>query len=205
MRHPGLLSLVFTLFVFPAVAKDLGTVAEVFPVKEESLIAFLRKNLSDGAFARKREAIKAMISEKAKHPAPIPGILLATEYRAFYLDPTLHIEENIEDGIGNVICKAGTTYNPLEQIQLRSGLLFFDGARETHVEWAREQQGSFKWILVKGGPIELEAQEKRVVYFDQGGTYTTRFHIQKIPARVTQQGFRFLIEEIPLKESEATP
>ena len=88
MRYLGLLSLLFTLLSFHAVAKDFGIVAEVFPVKEESLIVVLRRNLSEGAFAKKKEAIREMIREKAKHPVPIPGITLATEYRAFYLDPT---------------------------------------------------------------------------------------------------------------------
>ena len=91
--------------------------------------------------------------------------------------------------------------NPLEHISLSSGLIFLDGTRETHLAWAREQVGNFKWILVKGKPIEIEEKEKRPIYFDQLGVYTSRFHIENIPAKVIQRGKHLQVEECVLEGS----
>jgi len=56
------------------------------------------------------------------------------------------------------------------------------------------------WILVKGSPFELEEKKERPVYFDQGGALSEKFGIRSIPCRITQQGEKLLIEEIPLQK-----
>ena len=53
---------------------------------------------------------------------------------------------------------------------------------------------------MKGAPIALEQKEQRPVYFDQGGRYTSRLQIRRIPSRVVQEGASLLIEEIPVKD-----
>lgn len=115
------------------------------------------------------------------------------------VDLTFRVDRDIQDTKGTLIAKKGTMVNPLERIQLSSGLLFFDGSKESHLAWARQQTGDFKWILVDGKPIEIEEKEKRPVYFDQKGAYTSRFQIKNIPAKVIQKGKHLLIEEIALR------
>lgn len=61
--------------------------------------------------------------------------------------------------------------------------------------WALQQEG--KIILVQSSPLELEKQHHVSFYFDQGGTLTTKFGIDQVPARVSQQSKTLLIEMMP--------
>ena len=162
-----------------------------FPIAEESLIEHMKK-----AQAIDLEEHGKKIEEYVKNPTPVPGIGLASAKRSFTIDPTHTVSENIALDDGTIIAKAGTKINPLDKVDL-PGLLFFDGADPRQVAWARTFPEDFKWILVKGSPIDLESREERPVYFDQFGAYTARFQIQNIPAKVTQQGRVLLVEELP--------
>jgi hypothetical protein len=118
--------------------------------------------------------------------------------RVFHYDPTYVVPESVTDGQGKVIARKGATVNPLKGLELSSGLLFLDGTNPAHIQWAAKQKGSFKWILVRGNPFALEEQEKRPVYFDQNAFTTKKLRIQHVPARVTQDGLKLKIEEVPI-------
>ncbi|MCB1082785.1 MAG: conjugal transfer protein TraW, partial [Simkania sp.] len=64
------------------------------------------------------------------------------------------------------------------------------------------QEGEFKWILTNGNPLKLQEEKERSVFFDQGGFYSKRFQIKRIPCRITQAGKVLLVEEIPIKEGD---
>ncbi len=185
-------------FCLTALGKDLGVMGQSFPVIEESLIDFMQKNMSEKLFSQKKEELKEALFDLASKPSPVEGIGTAHEYRSFLFDPSLRVKEDILNEKGSVIVKAGTLVNPLKKIHLSSSLLFLDGDNAAQIEWARKLEGSFKWILVRGRPIELEAQERRPIYFDQSGTYSRHFQIKNVPARITQQGNVLLVEEIAL-------
>lgn len=91
------------------------------------------------------------------------------------------------------------TVNSLEIRPLSCGLLLFDGTNPEHIKWAKAQVGEFKWVLINGSPLELETQENRPIFFDQGGVICHQFDIANVPCRVLQEGKRLLIEEIPVK------
>ncbi len=180
--------------------KDFGTMGQPFLIEEDNFLEFLQRNLTGKDLIQKVAQSKTIFLEQAKSPAPVDGLTPAKRSRRFLLDLSFKVEKNIEDTTGTIIAKAGTTVNPLEKIKLSSGLLFLDGSKETHLEWARQQTGKFKWILIKGKPSEIEEKEKRPIYFDQRGIYTTRFQIENVPAKVVQKGKYLLIEELALQE-----
>lgn len=177
--------------------KDLGVLGETFPIEEENLLIFLQKKASCANW----EKIKASLIEKTKNPSPLEGIICAQKNRSFFIDPSLKISKDILDDKGAVIVRAGTIINPLEKRPLSSGLLFFDGSLTSHLAWARKQEGNFKWILIKGKPMEIEAAENRPIYFDQT-KIASHFHIRNVPARVTQKGKFLLVEEVFLLDEE---
>ena len=110
--------------------------------------------------------------------APVEGLSEAIEYRGFFFEPGGHT--------GHL---AGVF--PLEP------LLFFDGTNLDHIEWAQRQE-SAKWVLVAGNPIEVEERTGRTVFFDQMGVLSRQFGIEKVPSKVSQQGGKILVEEIPI-------
>ena len=181
-----------------ATGKDFGSMGQVFQIEEESILDFMKRSMLQQEIDQMSLKIKKIIVEKAKNPLSVKGIQNAEKYRSFILDLSFKVEKDIKDSKGTLIAKAGTKINPLEKVDLESGLLFLDGSDERQISWARQQDGNFKWILVRGRPTELEEQEQRPVYFDQGGHYTTRFKIENIPAKVTQEGHFLHVEEMVL-------
>lgn len=181
-----------------AIAKDFGYNGHAFPIEEESLARLIQKKMREAFLQDRWGALQQSLIEQAIHPKPVMGLQEAHQTRSFLLDPSFTVKEDLHNHTGKIFAQKGTQINPLHHTSLSSGLLFFDGDNEKHLAWAKEQQGHFKWILVKGNPIRLEEQEKIPVYFDQHGFYIRQFRIEHIPAKVSQQGSYLLIEEVAL-------
>lgn len=173
-----------------------------FPIEEESLAQVIQDKLQaipDEVLKEKQEAWKKALLKRLQSPSPVQGISKATEYRCTIFDPSITVNQDITDLYGNQIAEKGMVINPLEKTSLSSGLLLFDGTRPEHIAWAKSQEGEFKWILVNGSPLELENQEGRPVFFDQGGFICRKFEIANVPCRILQQGKRLMIEEMPIE------
>src|SRR5580704_6808132 len=84
-------------------AKDLGVVAETFPVKEESLIAFFQKKAAEFDMGKYVEEMK----EYVQNPTPIEGIDMAREARVFFFDPTHVVENDVILPDGKILARKG--------------------------------------------------------------------------------------------------
>lgn len=184
-------------------AKDFGIQGELFPILEENLVSVLQQRLHSDA--KNPRILQDQIKKKISLPklASIPQE--ASENRTFYYDPTYTSKETIRDSKGKILIHKGTNTNPLQEISLTHGLLFLDGKNPKHIKWALQQLGSFHWILVDGNPFKLEEEQHRPVFFDQQSYLISKFNIQHVPARVSQEGHRLKIEEIHLPEEETLP
>ncbi|MGE0198661.1 MAG: hypothetical protein AB7H48_03445 [Parachlamydiales bacterium] len=141
------------------------------------------------------------VEKYIKQPPAISWIEEAKTYRAFYYDPIYQVKENIKTLDGKIIAQKGQILNALDnEIYAKPcDLIFFDGSNQKHIEWAKNHLQA-KWILVKGSPLDLEEELDLNVYFDQGGIYCKQFGIERVPAKVSVEGRRILIEEIPCAE-----
>jgi conjugal transfer pilus assembly protein TraW len=182
--------------------KDFGTMGHTFPIEEENILTVLQKNVSEKDSHRKLLKEKKRLLHQAKKPAPVQGLRETKKPRKFFVDLSFKIDRDITGSKGSFIVKSGTSVNPLERVTLTSGVLFFDGSQKTHVDWAKQQIGDFKWVLTQGEPIVIEELERRPVYFDQNGIYTSRFKIEQIPAKVTQNGKYLLVQEVIAQEKD---
>ena len=199
-KYKVLITCLSLYFMTSLIAKDFGYNGPAFPIEEESLAKLIQKKMSEALLQDRLGNLQQSLIEQATHPRPVAGLQEASHTRSFLLDPSFTVKEDLHTYTGTVFAQKGTKINPLHHTSLASGLLFFDGDNEKHLAWAKKQVGRFKWILVKGSPIELEVQEKVPVYFDQQGIYVRQFHIEHIPAKVSQQGSYLLIEEVALEE-----
>ena len=179
---------------------DHGKQAHTFPIKERSLLEYIKEQLEKANNAGKIKELQEQYAKKAKekilHPTPVHGITNTTNSRIFYFDPTYLQKEDIKDHKGNILIKSGTTVNPLDHLSWGKPLLFIDGTSKEQLNWAMAQEG--KITLVKGAPIDLYKQYNRWFYFDQGGLITSKFGITGVPARISQKGKRLKIEEVKL-------
>lgn len=207
--------------------KDFGCYGGTFPIAETSLLQIITAKLkgleSSGELAKHQEVIRRRISHKVMNPDPVAGVRHTTQPRTFTYDPTFVLPEDVLDSDGNILYKAGTSFNPLrdtsphlliKQLALTKPLLFVDG--DAHLSWVGEQlkqHPKAKVILVKGSPSTCSETLQHPVYFDQGGFLCQKLHLTQVPAKVTQVNDHLLIEEsrfeeLPLEESrleEVTP
>ena len=130
-------------------------------------------------------------------PVPVQGLQKTYEERSWYFDPSITLDHDIRDHKSNLIQPKGTTLNPLSVLSWRHPMIFIDGSDEEQVSWAVSQvKSGGKIVLTKGSPIMLFRKTGQRFYFDQGGKITQRFQIKQIPARITQEGQKLLIEEL---------
>lgn len=183
-----------------ASAKNLGVYGSVFEIKEESLLTVIEQRLKhlkeNGKLVDLQQELARKAEEKVKRPTSVAGISVAQTYQQREYDPSFVASRDIKDHEGNLIAKKGNSYNPLDYASFGIPLIFIDGDDESQVQWAISQKG--KMILINGMPLELEELHNQPFYFDQGAVLTSKFGIEEVPSKVSQQGKNLLIESIPV-------
>lgn len=200
-----ILTLLFslTLWISTGNAKDLGVYGSTIVIAEGNLLHFIQEKLGQLS-AEEQQTLKQKLEESLyaalQKPMEIKGLKKANTYRVFYVDPSIKVEKDIFNHQGELVVKKDTVFNPLSQVTLDHALLFIDATDSCQLTWAKEQELLAKWILVKGQPFKLESELERPIYFDQSGVLVKKFGIRYLPARLTQEGLKLKIEEIPVKE-----
>lgn len=199
-------ALLLALVVWPACAKDLGTIGHLFPIAEPDLLDFIGQRLKtlrdSGELDRLQREAVARVKAHAVRPTPVAGLTPATKDRVYRYDPTFTVGETIRDMSGHVIARAGEKINPLDRVPYSETLYFIDGDSPVQMGWVRQQiKGgqNFKVILVKGNIHDTSIALDEPVYFDQYGTLTTKFGFEHTPVRITRDGRVLRVEEVALK------
>lgn len=159
-------------------------------------MAKLKIAKQNGILEKVQEEFKNKVKKKISRPTPVLVLVTANKNRSWYYDPSFIQKTDIKDQAGNIIVKAGTNVNPLEQISWGKPLIFIDGDDEKQVSWATSREG--KLVLTRGSPIELAQKLNKAIFFDQAGALTSRFKIKAVPAMVEQEGVLLKISEIKI-------
>lgn len=184
-------------------AKDLGVQGHIYQIEEPDLLEYIYSTLGDmqssGELSNLQEQWKRDFKKKVMRPKPVEGVVVTSEEKVFYFDPTIEVMDDIRDHRGALIHKAGTRLNPLNYVHLGQMLVFIDGDDEKQVEWALKiipsEHEPKKIILVKGSPIELMRSTKVRIYFDQQGYLLRQLGITQVPAIAVQEGDKILVRE----------
>jgi conjugal transfer pilus assembly protein TraW len=190
---------------FSAQAHDLGVIGPVYEIAEPNLIevilARLRHAESTGDLSRLQQDARKNARRALDDPTPVASVSRATKARRYTYDPSLVVPYAITDAEGKVIVPPGTRVNPLDTVSLSKALLFFDARDATQVTRARslidQRQGPVKLILTGGSTLDLSRRWQMPVFYDQNGVLVEKLRIQHVPALVTQDGKRLLIDELP--------
>lgn len=205
MRRAFLLPLALAL-AGPVQARDYGQQGTVFPVIERDLLEQIHARLiameQSGETKRLNEELKRRTVARVERPEPVAGLVRAEAARQWMFDPTITLETDIRGSKGELIHARGTRINPLDSVELRADLLFFDGDDPDQLAWALRQSPGAKLILVRGAPLQLMKARQRRFYFDQGGKLSAHFAIRAVPARVRQQGRLLEVSEIVLPQAK---
>lgn len=186
-------------------AKDFGVQGTTVAIRERSLLEVIEEKLQQASkteqLASLQKEIQQKVSKKAQNPARVRGVRKTTHPRRYHFDPTLTVDHDIKDHQGTLIHPRGTRINPLDTLSWGQPLVFLDGDDETQITWVLKHYPKAKLVLIGGKPLELSKQYQTRFYFDQGGVLIKKFKIQQVPARVSQNGKRLLIEELLVKGS----
>lgn len=190
-------SRILLLATLIATAPLLANSGRTFPIEEKPFGQDMQMPTEEAIAKVQKEQLER-IKDYVNQPPAVQGLKETKTYRAFYYDPIFRVKEDIKTLDGRLIASEGQLVNALDDPTIASAcdLIFFDGCNEKHVEWAKKHQKA-KWILVKGSPLDLEDETNHDVFFDQQGMYCNQFGIERVPAKVSVEGRRILIEEIP--------
>ena len=185
-------------------AKDLGAIGPVYPIKEKHMLDEIQDKLKvmeeNGELDKLNKKRAKITKEKFLRPNPVKGLTKTTERRTFYYDPTYVLQQDIHDGEGQLIFKKGTTVNPLDMVNLTRYLIFFDGDDKEQIEWAmaveKYYNGRVKMILTNGPVAQLSKDLEKPVFFDQQGMLVAKFGIKHVPAIVSQEEKLLRIDEV---------
>lgn len=185
-------------------AKDLGRIGPSYPIIERDLIEVIHERIQNKIEAGELDALHQGLIEDSKSYATRPsGVTLprALVYRAVEINPVYTLEQDITDGDGKLLFKAGTQVNPLHYKPLSKMLCFIDGDDLQQVAWVKthcSEDLANKLILVDGDYLAITKQLNRRLYFDQRGYLVDRFDIRSLPAVIRQSGEVLYLEEFPI-------
>lgn len=193
-----------TSLAVTADAKDYGVQGATWPVTEPDILsqieAKLRAMEASGEIDRVNRGMQKRAEQLVRRPAPVAGIIAATQARSWIFDPAYTAPADVKDAAGNIIVRAGTRVNPLDYVQIRQKLIFIDGDDKAQLLWAMKNSTALnsKLILVKGNPFDMMKPLQRRLYFDQQGYLVQKFGIQAVPATVVQVGKIMRVSEVPV-------
>ncbi len=197
-----------------ATARDLGVRGATWPVGEPDLLADIEARLAgmerSGELARLGDEARERARRSLEKPAPVPGIVPATERRAREFDPAIVVAEDILGPNGEAVAAAGTRIDPFEHTALTADVLFVDGRRGAEIAWALARERPGRIVLLAGRPLDLMRRHGRPFYFDLGGRLAERFAIRATPTVLSRRdapahgGTRLALIEIPVRDSSET-
>ncbi len=187
-------------------AKNLGTIGQVYPIKEVDFLDFIQSRalamLQNGAIAKLQNDMQKSAASYRDRPTPVGGLTPATESKSWLFDPSIVLDHDVISQDGKIIATQGTRVNPLVHVSLSKTLIFYDADDKRDIEWLakldKKLKEKAKFILVKGSILNEEKRLLKQIYFDQSGLLTTRFNIKHIPALVFQEGTNLRISEVKL-------
>ena len=196
------------LFVTPSYGKDFGKHGTTFEIAETPIFKMIRDQLKaldkEGRLDEVNEELKRNSIAGIEKPPAVGGLSEVVDEYSFTFDPTITVQEDIDDTRGNIIAKAGTTVNPLDNIDLGDELLFVMGDKPSHLKLAEkireERSGRVKVIFVSGEPLQAMRDNGYRIYFDQGGHMVRHFQINRVPALVSQEDRVLRIREVPARD-----
>lgn len=170
-------------------------IGKTYPIAERDFLALIQAKLAAkqaaGELATLQQAMTATVMHTLHHPAPVASISRAVQPETHFYDPSVTAPNDIRDPDGKLLVQAGTRVNPLDYFGFSKTLLFIDARDPQQAAYAqrysRDSRKPVKVVLVGGSWLELMRQWRRPVYYDQGGSLTTRLHITRVPALVYQE------------------
>lgn len=198
-----LLLIFLVLSASRASSKDLGFHGQVWDIKEENIISYIKEQTSSQRVKEINKKFQKNVKKKVLRPDPVQGISNTVEKKVHFFSPEITLRRDIVDNTGKILHRKGTKVNPLDHQEFSRQLLFINGDDIKQVKYAlskHQQIGEdLKIVLINGSPIELMKDNNMVrFYFDQQGFLVKTFGIKTVPSLVKKEGKLMKIEAVVL-------
>src|SRR5262245_36868441 len=103
------IALLFFLLIFPIMvkAKDLGVFGQTYPILEDDFLKLIelryKEMKENGEWSEKQKNWQSQIINYAERPKAVAGISTTKKPRAFFIDPSIVISQDIFGVNGEVI------------------------------------------------------------------------------------------------------
>jgi len=190
--------LAFFLTAQTASAKNLGSIGNTYPVVEPNVIEEVKAGIDHATLSR------IMTKPRERYqPTDLYSLPVAMANRTFYPDMTHTLEYDIPGENGEIIYKKGLTWNPLNFVTLRGGMVVINGEDEEQIQWF-EKSPYFKNLSVKllisgGYAVPLVKQLNRPVFY-LTRTIADRLQLAAVPSIILQEGNKMMVREVRLEK-----
>lgn len=181
-------------------AESLGTYGRTYPIKERDAIDAMKsaaqKKLDNGGKERMLKGAQDRYLASLENIQTPRGIKAARTNAVRFVDLTETLTEDIADGRGGLVARAGMRINPLAVMPLTKKLFFIDARDPRQLELVRAHAQSNDKIILLGGSVFMAGEFlKRRVYLDVPGLHT-RMQIKNLPSIVSQEGDKLRVQEV---------
>ena len=144
MRYSAIFLSILLLFCAQAFSAQirLETVGKTYPVTEESLINAFKKRASAIDILALRDA------QASYQPANLQALPRARSDRAFTVEPSHSLDEDIRDSQGNLLYPQGFSFNPLHYARLRGSIVVIDASDPEQLAWFKSSYGQTQQALL---------------------------------------------------------
>ena len=157
--------LLFIIAVFPAQAKELGTVGKTYTISEKDALTELEGRASSVDWKK----LYSKIKPENYRPEKPPGTSRAQKARSFLVDMTYTLKSDIPDGKGGILYPAGYTFNPLDYVTFKKTLIVIDGTDREQVAWFAHSkykgQPDTMILITSGSTTDLQKQLKQPIFY----------------------------------------
>ena len=187
--------------VCQAAHRDLGTLAETYPVAEPNALKQIQHKARTMTFELEKQKIINMV--KNFRPTTI-RLERAEQDRTFRVRTVNTLDADITDQYGRIIYPEGYKFNPLEHIANPAHYVFIDGTDPDQIQWFNESPyaTSFDTVLMitDGRWIDVMKSVKFRVYYALPAVID-KFQIRAVPAVVKQENDHLVVREIYIEPS----
>ncbi len=185
------------------IAKDLGVVGNTYPIIEPDIILEMKQKM-----ANQERLNSAMLRNRLRDykPADLHELPKATKDKQKIVDMTYTLPADLLDADGKIIYPKGFTFNPLDYVTFRRGLVILNGGDQEQLHWFETspyyESHQAMLLITDGSAYDLISQLQRPVFY-LTSDIATRLQLAAVPSVVIQEQDKMQIFEFKVKPTQA--
>jgi len=184
------------------IIKDLGVVGKTYPIVEPDIILEMKQKM-----ASQERLNSAMLRNRLRDykPADLQQLPKATKDNQKIVDMTYTLPADLLDADGKTIYPKGFTFNPLDYVTFRRGLVILNGNDSEQLRWFEKspyyESHQVMLLITDGSAYNLISKLQRPVFY-LTKDIATRLRLAAVPSVVIQEQDQMQIFEFEVKPTK---